>query len=369
MALPETLTAFTEWVDPLLLSTVLLFVLAAVICLLLTRLTILWSRFFGIMDEPDWRKVHKKPVSRAGGLAFYPAFLAGLALVIYCWPELWRDRYTGLAAAALLIVLTGLLDDIFGMKAIIKLSCQFIAGATLYFSGYQLHMVSLPFTESVFNPGVGDFLLTVVLVAAIINAVNMLDGLDGLAAGSAFIMCAFFCFTKISQGAAGAVAPPVIIMGIALAFLRFNFYPARVFMGDTGSMFLGLMLASEVLDAASRGAALTTILLPMAILGVPVFDMLRTILTRARAARNIFAADKNHLHHQLLKLGFSHAGVVLFIYVLNIYMGIMAIIYGHVAAAYRSLYLVNMGLFLFIAFYLIAIRDRNAGKHDAERDT
>jgi len=321
-----------------------------------------WAHAFGVVDKPDWRKTHEGPVPCVGGLVFFPALLAGLVVALALWPVLWRDRYFGLAAAALIITVAGIWDDIYGMRPVIKLLCQLLAGAILFGVGYRLGNVSIPFVGTPIELGVLDFFITVVGIAAIINAINMLDGLDGLAAGSVCIMCGFLFVNKLANDGLSSGLLLVITMGAALAFLRYNFHPAKVFMGDTGSMVLGLVLAAELLDSASQGAAATTILLPLVILAIPIFDMLRTVVTRAKAARHVFAADKSHLHHQLLRLGLSHRAVVLFIYLMNVYMGMMAIIYQHVdGGLYRGLYLASMGLFLFMAFYLVGMGHRHNG--------
>jgi len=301
-----------------------------------------------------------------GGVVFYPCLAAGLGIVYWLWPAYWHTKYLGLLAAVGVIGAAGIVDDTRGMRAPMKLFCQLGAGTILFLSGYRLGMVSIPFTNAIRELHTTDYFFTVLAVAAIINAVNMLDGLDGLAAGSVFIMCAFLFINKAGQGAVEAGAVLALVMGATLGFLPYNFHPAKVFMGDTGSMFLGLLLAAETLDSASQGTAVTTILLPLVILGIPIFDMLRTMLTRFRFSRNVFAADKSHLHHRLLSLGLSHREAVFFIYGLNVYMGIMALLYRHVSPNYRGLYLIALGLFLFLASYLVGVGHRRNGNAKAE---
>jgi len=260
----------------------------------------------------------------------------------------------------LVISLAVLWDDMRNMRALTKLGCQFVSGAILFWAGYRFQAFMLPFSFRVVELGSIDFLLTVLAVAAVINAINMLDGLDGLAAGCTFIMSGFLLVNKATQGGALSASMCAGVMGITGAFLFFNFHPAKVFMGDTGSMFLGLFLASEMLDAASHATALTTMLLPLVILGIPIFDMLRIMATRARNSGKVFSADKSHIHHRLLSLGLSHKEVVLFTYALNVYMGVLALIYRHVDLNYRILYVFNIGLFLFMSFYLVG--------HDHRKD-
>lgn len=353
--------------SPAILQLALLCAGAFVLAIVLEPAVMRWAIAFGVRDEPSWRKVHTEPKPSAGGLAFFLCLMFGLMAVLEFWPVLWREQYWGLIAAALALTLAGVWDDVFGMRAVVKFLCQLVAGGALYAAGYRLENLGVPFTGIVVELGPLDFIVTVLAVAAVVNAINFLDGLDGLAAGSVFIMSAFLAYNKISTGDPATAAVLVITMGATLAFLGFNFHPARVFMGDTGSMFLGVVLASELLDATSQGTAVTTLLLPLVILGIPIFDMLVIMLTRASSARHIFLADKSHLHHRLLGLGLSHREVVLVVYAMNVYMGLMAIIYKHVAVTYRGLYLFSLALFLFIVFYAIGMAHHNASRH-ATRD-
>lgn len=307
----------------------------------------------GLVDPPDWRKVHTGSVPRLGGIAFLPALLVSAVVVRCFWPEYCEPQYWGLLGGLCVIWLVGLWDDLRDLRPPVKLAFQFLAGAILFWAGYRFQEIMNPLSYKVMQLGYVDFFMTLFAVAAIINAINMLDGLDGLASGCTFIMAAFLVINKFTQGDGPGAVMCVAVMGIAGAFLLFNFHPARIFMGDTGSMFLGLFLASEILDAASRATAMTTILLPLVILGIPIFDMVRLMVTRARTSGKIFSADKNHVHHRLLTLGLSHRAVVLFMYGLNVYMGIMALLYKHVDRDYRVLYMFNIALFLFMSFYLI----------------
>jgi UDP-GlcNAc:undecaprenyl-phosphate GlcNAc-1-phosphate transferase len=341
--------------SPAIIQLALLFAGSFAVALVLEPAVMRWATAFGVRDEPGWRKVHTRPKPSAGGLVFFLCLMISVMAVLEFWPVLWREQYWGLVGAALALTLAGVWDDVFGMRAALKLVCQFFAGGLLYAAGYRLDNLGIPFTGVVVELGPFDFVVTVLAVAAVVNAINMLDGLDGLAAGSVFIMCAFLAYNKISTGDPATAAVLIITMGATLAFLGFNFHPARVFMGDTGSMFLGVVLASELLDATSQGTAVTTLLLPLVILGIPIFDMLIIMLTRASSARHIFLADKSHLHHRLLGLGLSHREVVLVVYAMNVYMGLMAIIYKHVAVTYRGLYLFSLALFLFIVFYAIGM--------------
>lgn len=317
-----------------------------------------WSHRRGIVDHPGARRINTRPVARLGGAAFLPAIGMTLAVAYAVWPALWQPHYAALALAAAVIGVVGLYDDIRDLRPIYKLAGQIAAGVILAVGGYGFSPVSLPYVGGEFDLGAADFVLTVVFVVTVVNAINMIDGLDGLAAGSAGIMAAFLLASQLTDGLGEYALPAVTVIGIAGAFLLFNFHPARVFMGDTGAMLLGLLLAASALANASQGAAFTTLLLPVVVLGIPVFDLLRTALNRARILRHPFEADKTHLHHHLLELGLGHRQVVVFIYLLNVYAGIMALLYAQVATSYRALYLFSLGLFLFLTFYIIGMGGR-----------
>jgi len=337
------------------------FVLAFAVVAALEPWLIRWSHRKGIVDQPGERRINTKPVARLGGAAFVPAIALGLGVVYAVWPHLWHPHHLGLLIGALILAAVGMYDDIADLRAVYKLFGQIAAASAVYWGGYGLSPVTLPYISGEYHLGPADFVLTVFFIVMVINAINMIDGLDGLAAGSAFIMAAFLLTGKFIDGLGDRGLLAVIVLGIAAAFLYFNFHPARVFMGDTGAMLLGLLLAADALESTSQGAAVTTLMLPVVVLLIPVFDLVRTALNRARIAKHPFKADKSHLHHHLLQLGFGHREVVIFIYLLNIYTGIMALLYAQVNENYRSLYLFSLALFLFITFYIIGMGGRRNG--------
>ena len=341
-----------------------LFAVAAVIVAVLEPLLIRYSHRWGFVDEPGERRINTKPVARLGGVAFLPSLLACLGIAFVVWPESWHEHYLGLAVAAVVLAAIGIYDDIRDMRPVIKLLGQIVVGTIIFLAGYGFSPVSLPYFGGVFDLGPLDFVFTVFFVVMVINAINFIDGLDGLAAGSAFIMAAFLLIGKVTDGLGERALPALIVLGIAGAFLLFNFHPARVFMGDTGAMLLGLLLAAEALESTSQGAAVTTLMLPVVVLVIPMFDLVRTALQRARIAKHPFKADKTHLHHHLLELGFGHREVVVFIYLLNVYTGIMALLYAQVTTSYRGLYLFSLALFLFITFYVIGMGGRRNARDE-----
>ncbi len=315
---------------------ILTLLVAAAVTYILTPLVRRAAVRFGAMHAPRERDVHTVPVPRGGGVAMYIGLAAGL-FVAEQIPQL-RSAFgstgmvQGLLLAGGLLVAIGVIDDRWGMSALTKAAGQVAAGAILVATGTQLNW--LP------EPGGGTFaptpdqstLLTILIVVATINAVNFIDGLDGLAAGivaiaSVSFLIYYYGMTKvlsISALAAPALAS-ALLAGVCLGFLPHNFYPARIFMGDTGSMLLGLVLAyapiSSItsLDAAdlseiNRYPVIMPLLLPAVLLVIPYTDMLLAVVRRMRAGLSPFAADQKHLHHKLIGIGHSQRASVVVMY-------------------------------------------------------
>ena len=333
----------------------LILLVTATVTYLLTPLVRKTAIGFGAVLPARDRDVHAGPIPRMGGAAMYVGLAAGLIVA----SELAALRgilpgtgiVTGLLGAGGLIVLIGVIDDRWGISAIGKLAGQVAAAGVLFASGAQLTSLPvptrLPFGLSkLFDSllGVGhvgylaltpgeSLVLTIVMVVATINAVNFIDGLDGLAAGIVLIAAiAFFVYyfslTQVlgAQGEAAPAVASVLLAGACLGFLPHNFYPAKIFMGDTGSMLLGLVLAYVPIEAlstldpsslhykANRFAAILPLLLPAAVMVIPYSDMLRAVVRRARAGQPLFAPDRKHLHHRMLEIGHSHRSSVLILY-------------------------------------------------------
>ena len=307
---------------------------AAAVTYLLTPLARRLAIRIGAMAEPRDRDVHAIPTPRLGGLAMYAGVCAAF-LVAHQLPALSGVfRYSDVQAVTIaggVIVLLGLVDDKWGIDALTKLAGQVVAAGIMVLLGLQLLTLQLPGLSLSLGPeGVP---LTVLLALLTVNAINFIDGLDGLAAGvGAIAALAFFAFSySLSSGdiqQARITSPTLIaavLAGVCLGFLPHNFNPARVFMGDSGSMLIGLMLAGAAtsltgqinygnLPASSTFPALLPLLLPFAVLAVPFVDLLLAVFRRTRAGRSPFAPDKAHLHHRLLEIGHSHTRAVLIMY-------------------------------------------------------
>jgi UDP-GlcNAc:undecaprenyl-phosphate GlcNAc-1-phosphate transferase len=308
---------------------------AAAVTYLLTPVARWLALRTGAVARPRDRDVHAVPTARLGGLAMYAGVAAAL-LVAENLPALQRVAQSSSAPRAVLaaggvICLLGVLDDRFALDALTKLAGQTLAAGVLVLLGVQMLLVLAPGQGVIsLSPDLA-VPLTVLLVLVTVNAVNFVDGLDGLAAGVVGIAAlAFFAFAyqlSVVQNVDRADSPTLlaaVLVGACAGFLPHNFSPARIFMGDSGSMLLGLLLAAAAVtvtgqfDPGSVGVAASAlfipVLLPLVVLAVPLGDLVLAVVRRARAGMSPFAADRQHLHHRLLDVGHSHTRAVLILY-------------------------------------------------------
>jgi UDP-GlcNAc:undecaprenyl-phosphate GlcNAc-1-phosphate transferase len=314
----------------------LVFAIAAATTYLLTPLVRRFARAIGAMNHPRDRDVHAIPTPRLGGLAMYGG-LAVAMLVAQSLPALRRGlrgtfEIKAVLVAGLVICLIGAVDDRWGMDAFTKLAGQVFSAGLMVLLGVQLLYMWLPGSGQVIL-GVEAQPLTIIVALLMINSINFIDGLDGLAAGvvaiAALSMFAYSYELSVVMGvkrAQPATLISAVLAGVCIGFLPHNFSPARIFMGDSGSMLLGLLLAAattsgtggtiDYSDLQSRqvAALFFPLLIPVFALAVPFVDLLLAIARRARAGRPVFAPDKQHLHHRLLEIGHSHRRAVLIMY-------------------------------------------------------
>jgi UDP-GlcNAc:undecaprenyl-phosphate GlcNAc-1-phosphate transferase len=290
---------------------------------------------WGAMAEIRDRDVHDTPTPRLGGVAMLLGVLAAMLVAskLRMMSALFDDggrEPIGLLSAMAVIVALGIIDDRWGMDAPVKLAGQVLAGGLLALQGVAI--IWLPIGGTLVLDPLTSVLLTVIVVVVSVNAINFIDGLDGLAAGMAAIAgIAFFVYAYLMTVDLGferstlAALCSVLVAGVCLGFLPYNFSPARLFMGDTGSMLLGLLLAASSITLSGQidpGAlegttflpALIPILLPFAVLSVPLLDIVLAIVRRTRKRRSPFAPDKEHLHHRLVEVGHSTPRAVLLMY-------------------------------------------------------
>ena len=297
--------------------------------LALTPVVRRWAFKCGAVDRPNHRKVHRRTMPRMGGMAIYLSFLAAVLLTREITPQV-----AGLLAGGSLILLFGILDDTRGLSPRIKLAGQVAAALAVIPFGIKVEFLTNPFGGEMIDLGLLAIPMTVLWLVSVTNAVNLIDGLDGLAGGISSIAAltlAAVVWIDISDNGASpgqwdAVALALILTAAVIGFLRYNFYPARIFLGDSGSMFLGFSVAVLAVMGLAKGATFISVVVPMVVLGIPILDTFFAIVRRWSGRRPIFSPDKEHLHHRLMDLGLSHRQTVLSIYAVNLVLGLSAIV-------------------------------------------
>lgn len=298
-----------------------LFLQSLLLVLLLTPLVERAARHFGCMDRPEARKVHGHPTPRWGGLAVALSFFASIPVLFFAAHRLnipFDARLSGnlaaLATGALLIVIVGMVDDRFTLSAWIKLGCQVAIALILIESGIAITFVTLPYYGLLYLPGWLSLGLTMFWIVGITNALNLLDGLDGLLSGVCAIFAGIFFVVSLCTGQFVVALLMVSLCGACIGFLRYNFNPARIFLGDTGSLFLGLTFSVLSIIGAFKVTTTVSFLVPLAIMFLPIFDTSFAIVRRLRSGHPLFKPDKGHVHHRLLARGFSVRQVVVLLY-------------------------------------------------------
>ena len=274
--------------------------LALVIVVLLTPAVGGMARMLGVVDRPGMRRLNRSPVPRLGGLAlFFGIFVPALAFL-----PLGRET-KGLLLGAAVATLVGAIDDFRGLVWWEKLGGQIAAAAIPTGFGIWVQNFTFPLVGVHQLPGWVGVPLTILWIVAIMNMVNFLDGLDGLAAGVCGISGFTFCLIALSLGRPEPAILAAIVFGACLGFLRHNFYPARIFMGDSGALLLGFTLGALAVQGLLKTAAIATLLFPLLILAVPILDTSFVVAKRIKHGEPIYGADRTHLHHRFLNIGFS----------------------------------------------------------------
>ena len=314
----------------------------------------------GALDMPNERKVHKKPMPRLGGLAIYASFLFG-----YMVYGTVTTQMLSILIGSFILVMLGVFDDIKPIRAKVKLLVQIIvAGIVVFYGGLYFREISFLGLKLIFPTWLNEFIAIFFIVGAI-NAINLIDGLDGLCAGISSIYFLTISVIALILNKMGGldIILCIIMLGATLGFLTHNFPPAKTFMGDCGSTFLGYMIAVISL-LGFKGATFTSLVIPVVILAVPIFDTLFAILRRVIHHRSIDEPDMNHLHHQLLKMKFSTKTSLLVIYLINFAFSGATVLYalGDFDLA-LPLYIALMVVFLFVVLKTNILFERKGDKH------
>lgn len=296
------------------------FITAMIITYLATPIIIKLSHQVGALDQPDHRKVHSRVMPRLGGIGIY----LGFVLSALFFTEL-TQQHLGIFLGGTLILILGIVDDIRGLSPKTKLLGQITAALVVALMGVTVNFISNPL-DGLFDLGPLGIPFTLLWIVSITNAVNLIDGLDGLASGISTIALVTFSLIAYSMGQVVVPLLALALAGAVLGFLRYNFFPARIFLGDSGSMFLGFNVAVLAVYGLLKGVTLVAFVIPILILGVPILDTIFAIIRRFYRHKPIFKPDKSHIHHRLLRKGFSHRQVVMIIYLISLCFSVSAIL-------------------------------------------
>lgn len=279
----------------------------------------------GAIDVPkDSRRMHKKPIPRLGGLAIAIAFL----LTVLVFAEIDR-QLKGILLGAVIIVVLGVLDDCLTLRASVKFIVQIAAACIVVYHGCTIRYLTNPLLTSdanYLNLGNWSIPITIIWIVAITNAVNFIDGLDGLAVGVSAISAATLLVIALLVAEGNIAVVLAALLGACLGFLPYNFNPAKIFMGDTGSTFLGFVLACLSIQGMFKLYAVISFAVPFLILGVPIFDICFAVIRRLAKHQNPMQADRGHIHHRLIDMGFSQKQAVAITYMLAAMLGLAAVV-------------------------------------------
>ena len=322
---------------------------------------------FDAIDYPNERRVNTKPTPRLGGVAIFGGIFVSLIVLVlginfWGWPSPFVSHpdltvnYYGVGLSIVVIFVVGLIDDFKDLNPKVKFLGQIIAAIIAVCSGLLLSSIHMPFGGDYFEFGWFSYPLTVFYLVAFANIINLIDGLDGLAAGIVVISAlTMFIFTVMTARPDAAVLC-IILMGACLGFLVFNFHPASIFMGDSGSLLLGYLLGAISLMAIARSTMFVSLMIPIIVAGVPVVDTASAIVRRLRGHRPIDEADKGHIHHRLLETGYSQRATVIIMWTWSALLSVCAVLMMSFAGAPRyavmvvvivltAVIIIKMGLF------------------------
>jgi UDP-GlcNAc:undecaprenyl-phosphate GlcNAc-1-phosphate transferase len=321
------------------------FLVAVVVSLLTTPGVVWFAQRIGAMDQPNERKIHKIPTPRLGGLVIYASFFITLGLMklvnsdLNDLVSLGPNKGIMLTIALVLILGLGIFDDLRSRTPSQKFIVQLVASTLVYLAGFRISAITDPLGHGLLRLGVLEYPATVLWIVGITNAFNLIDGLDGLAAGVAAIACFTIFGVSIMTNEVSTAFLVLILAGAVIGFLRFNFSPAKIFLGDSGSLFLGFALSVFSMQSSTKGSTALAILVPILALGLPIMDTLLSMIRRLlgsllpeqakskpflRKFDSMFLPDNAHIHHRLVARGLSHRSAVLLLYLVSCAFGIGA---------------------------------------------
>ncbi len=324
------------------------FLISLLIAFITTPVVRRFAIKIGAVDIPkDNRRMHKAPMPYLGGVAIYLAVI----ITVLVFAPLTRENIA-IILGGTIIAISGVIDDIKDLSPRKKILFQLAAGIVLLIGGIKVEFFTNPFASgnTIVNLGLLSIPITLFWVVGITNTVNLIDGLDGLAAGVSMISSLSLMFVANKFGNSEISLIAAILAGACLGFLPYNFNPAKIFMGDTGALFLGFMLSAISVEGVMKSAATIAIVVPVLILGIPIFDTAFAICRRLLNGQSISSADKGHLHHRLLETGLSQKSTVLVLYGISAVFGIFSVLIAKVNSK-QSFYL---AIVLFVLSVILA---------------
>ncbi|HTB57540.1 MAG TPA: MraY family glycosyltransferase [Polyangia bacterium] len=330
------------------------FILSMLCGTFLTPLVRRLAHRFGALDHGrSSRKIHGHPIPRLGGIAIVVAFYVPMVALMLFHGGVGmlflseREHVIGLFAGGIMIALLGLYDDLRGANAWKKFLVQFLVAGLLFKLGFRFDLLANPFGDPI-SLGWANLPFTVLWIVGVINAMNLIDGLDGLAGGVALVAVITTFLVSLQRGHPLMMLFSSALAGSIVGFLFYNFNPASIFMGDTGSMFLGFVLATTTMQTNQKASTAVAVLIPGIALGLPIMDTLLAIGRRAIRGRPLFQADKEHIHHKLMDRGFSHRQAVLVLYGFCVLLGAAALVLTYASSGQTALLVVVLMLVAFV---------------------
>lgn len=331
--------------------------IAALFCFVLTlSITPIVKKFalkIGATDKPNERKVHQKLMPRIGGLGIYISFMIGVLVF-----PVENKAVIPIIIGATLITIIGVLDDKYELSAKVKFLGQIAVAVITVLGGIQIEFITIPFMDRI-EFGIIGIPITILWIVGVTNAINLIDGLDGLAAGVSSIVLITIAGMAISLGNVFVAFLGLMLLGSTLGFLVYNFHPAKIFMGDTGALLLGYMISVLSIMGLFKNVALFSLIIPVVILGVPLLDTFFAIIRRIVQRKPLSAPDKLHLHHCLLRLGYSHRQTVLMIYAMSGIFSLAAIIFSRTTMWGSTITFVALLILVEITVELTGLIDKN----------
>ncbi|MCG8408837.1 MAG: undecaprenyl/decaprenyl-phosphate alpha-N-acetylglucosaminyl 1-phosphate transferase [Phycisphaerales bacterium] len=322
-----------------------LFATATLVTAVATPVYILAAQRLGLVDYPGGRKRHKQATATMGGLVLFAVVFGGTLVAMQLdnlvGEKLQERRGSvyGLLFCTACMILLGFVDDRRAIRPKVKLMVQAVVAVAAVALGFRIQAVTLPGFDSIVLPEWASYALSLFWIIAITNAINLTDGLDGLAAGICFLASAVNAIVAIWLGNQYMTVMMVLLAGSLLGFLRYNFHPARVFLGDTGSLALGMYLALASMHSAQKAHTAVMILVPLFALGYPIFDMLLAIARRMLRGQPLFVSDRDHIHHRLMDRSRTPSRAALQIYVASVFVSLLCI-----AAAMSNYFVLGLGI-------------------------